>query len=247
MKAADLLAQLRVNGQVPRHVAIIMDGNGRWARERNLPRPLGHRSGMKSVRSVVEGSLEAGVEVLSLFAFSQENWQRPAAEIKALMSLLKEYIAREAAELNAQGVRVRVLGDLSRLNPSAANAAEQLVALTEGNSRLTLNLFISYGSRAELVRAAKLIARDVRDGRLDLEAVDEDALRSRLYTSDCPDPDLLIRTSGEQRISNFLLWQCAYAELYMSPVLWPDFSRRHLYEAIMAYQNRDRRFGRVSA
>ena len=247
MKAAELLAQIRVNGQVPRHVAIIMDGNGRWARERNLPRPLGHRSGMKSVRAVVEGSLEAGVDVLSLFAFSQENWQRPAAEIKALMSLLREYIAREGAELNAQGVRVRVLGDLSRLAPNAASAAEQLVALTADNSRLTLNLFISYGSRAELVRAAKLIARDVRDGRLDLEAVDEEALRSRLYTSDCPDPDLLIRTSGEQRISNFLLWQCAYAELYMSPVLWPDFSRRHLYEAIMAYQNRDRRFGRVSA
>ena len=247
MRAADLLAQIRVNGPVPRHVAIIMDGNGRWARERNLPRPLGHRSGMKSVRAVVEGSLEAGVEVLSLFAFSQENWQRPAAEIKALMSLLREYIAREGAELNAQGVRVRVLGDLSRLAPNAASAAEQLVALTADNSRLTLNLFISYGSRAELVRAAKLIARDVRDGRLDLEAVDEEALRSRLYTSDCPDPDLLIRTSGEQRISNFLLWQCAYAELYMSPVLWPDFSRRHLYEAIMAYQNRDRRFGRVSA
>ena len=140
-----------------------------------------------------------------------------------------------------------MLGDLSRLAPNAASAAEQLVALTADNSRLTLNLFISYGSRAELVRAAKLIARDVRDGRLDLEAVDEEALRSRLYTSDCPDPDLLIRTSGEQRISNFLLWQCAYAELYMSPVLWPDFSRRHLYEAIMAYQNRDRRFGRVSA
>lgn len=247
MKAADLLAQIRVNGQVPRHVAIIMDGNGRWARERNLPRPLGHRSGMKSVRAVVEGSLAAGVDVLSLFAFSQENWQRPAAEIKALMSLLREYIAREAAELDAQGVRVRVLGDLSRLTPLAASAAEQLVAMTADNSRLTLNLFISYGSRAELVRAAKLIARDVRDGRLDLDAVDEEALRSRLYTSDCPDPDLLIRTSGEQRISNFLLWQCAYAELYMSPVLWPDFSRRHLYEAIMAYQNRDRRFGRVSA
>ena len=247
MRAADLLAQIRVNGPVPRHVAIIMDGNGRWARERNLPRPLGHRSGMKSVRAVVQGSLEAGVDVLSLFAFSQENWQRPAAEIKALMSLLREYIAREGAELNAQGVRVRVLGDLSRLAPNAASAAEQLVALTADNSRLTLNLFISYGSRAELVRAAKLIARDVRDGRLDLEAVDEEALRSRLYTSDCPDPDLLIRTSGEQRISNFLLWQCAYAELYMSPVLWPDFSRRHLYEAIMAYQNRDRRFGRVSA
>ena len=247
MKTAELLAKIRVNGAVPRHVAIIMDGNGRWARERNLPRPLGHRSGMKAVREVVEGSLEAGVEVLSLFAFSQENWHRPPAEIRALMALLQEFIARESEELRRQGVRVRVLGDLSRLVPSAANAAEQLVAATAGNARLTLNLFISYGSRAELVRAAKLIARDVRDGRLDLEAVDEEALRSRLYTSDCPDPDLLIRTSGEQRISNFLLWQSAYAELYMSPVLWPDFSRGDLFEAITAYQNRDRRFGRVPA
>ncbi|HEY7879067.1 MAG TPA: isoprenyl transferase [Gemmatimonadaceae bacterium] len=247
MKAAELLAKIRVNGTVPRHIAIIMDGNGRWARERNLPRPLGHRSGMKSVRDVVEGSLEAGVDVLSLFAFSQENWQRPPAEVRALMALLQEFIARESEDLRAQGVRVRVLGDLSRLAPGAASAAEQLVARTAENSRLTLNLFISYGGRAELVRAARWIARDVRDGRLDPDAVDEEALSSRLYTSDCPDPDLLIRTSGEQRISNFLLWQSAYAELYMSPVLWPDFSRSDLFEAITAYQHRDRRFGRVPA
>jgi undecaprenyl diphosphate synthase len=247
MTAAELLAQVRLNGALPRHVAIIMDGNGRWARERSLPRPLGHRSGMKAVRDVVEGSLEAGIEVLSLFAFSQENWHRPLTEVRALMALLQEYIAREAAELRERGVRVCILGDLSRLTPAVASAAEQLVAETAGNQRLTLNLFISYGGRAELVRAARLLARDVRDGRLTLEEIDEDALSRRLYTSDCPDPDLLIRTSGEQRISNFLLWQVAYSELYMSPVLWPDFSRRHLFEAILAFQTRERRFGRVSA
>jgi undecaprenyl diphosphate synthase len=245
MEGVELLAQMRLNGAVPRHIAIIMDGNGRWARERNLPRPLGHRSGMKAVREVVEGAIEAGVEVLSLFAFSQENWQRPPLEVSALMSLLQEYIAREADELDARGVRVRVLGDLTRLSRGAAAAADALMARTAGNQRLTLNLFISYGARAELVRAARLLASDVRDGRLALDDIDEDTLSRRLYTSDCPDPDLLIRTSGEQRISNFLLWQVAYAELYMSPVLWPDFTRRHLYEAILAFQARDRRFGRV--
>jgi undecaprenyl diphosphate synthase len=247
MDQSDLLAQIRVNGAIPRHVAIIMDGNGRWARERNLPRPLGHRSGMKAVREVVEGAIEAGLDVLSLFAFSQENWQRPAPEIEALMSLLEEYIAREADELAQQGVRARVLGDLARLTPAAAAAAAALVERTAHNDRLTLNLFISYGSRAEIVRAAQRLAEDVRDGRLRAEEIDEDALRARLYTAECPDPDLLIRTSGEQRISNFLLWQVAYTELYLSPVLWPNFGRRELYEAILDYQNRERRFGRVTA
>jgi undecaprenyl diphosphate synthase len=247
VKTAELLATVRASGAPPRHIAVIMDGNGRWARERNLPRPFGHRSGMRAVREVVEGAIEAGVEVLSLFAFSQENWHRPPAEIRALMGLLEEYIASQAAELCTQGVCVRVLGDLSRLTPSAARAVEQLVARTAGNTRLTLNLFISYGARAELVRAARSIARDVRDGHLSLDDIDEAAVSERLYTSDCPDPDLLIRTSGEQRISNFLLWQAAYAELYMSPVLWPDFTRQHLFEAILAYQRRERRFGRVPA
>lgn len=247
MKTAELLATIRASGASPRHIAVIMDGNGRWARERNLPRPFGHRSGMRAVREVVEGAIEAGVEVLSLFAFSQENWHRPPAEIRALMGLLEEYIASQTADLCAQGVRVRVLGDLSRLTAGAARAVEQLVTRTTGNTRLTLNLFISYGARAELVRAARLIACDVRDGRLSLDEIDEAAIGDRLYTSDCPDPDLLIRTSGEQRISNFLLWQAAYAELYMSPVLWPDFTRQHLFEAILAYQRRERRFGRVSA
>lgn len=245
--AADLLAQIRVHGAVPRHVAIIMDGNGRWARERRMPRPFGHRSGMRAVREVVEGAVEVGLDELSLFAFSQENWQRPTTEITALMSLLEEYVAREADELDERGVRVRVFGALERLTPEAAAAVERVVTLTAGNDRLTLNLFISYGARAELVRAARLIAEDAAAGRLDPLRVDEAEVASRLYTAGSPDPDLLIRTSGEQRLSNFLLWQVAYSELYLSRVLWPDFTRGDLYEAIRDFQLRERRFGRVHA
>ncbi len=243
--AADLLAQIRVHGAIPRHVAIIMDGNGRWARERLLPRPLGHRSGMRAVREVVEGAVEAGLEHLSLFAFSQENWQRPASEISALMSLLQEYVAREADELERRGVRVRVIGELERLEATAAAAVDSVVRQTAAHDRLTLNLFISYGGRAELVRAARQLAREAAEGAIDPDAIDEEAFRARLYTADTPDPDLLIRTSGEKRISNFLLWQVAYAELYISPVLWPDFGRRELFEAILDFQSRERRFGRV--
>ncbi len=243
----DLLARIRVHGAVPRHIAIIMDGNGRWARERHMPRPFGHRSGMKAVRAVVEGCLDAGVEWLSLFAFSQENWQRPETEVSALMSLLEEYIAREASELREQGVRVRVHGDLGRLSAPAAAAVERVMRDTEGGDKLGLNLFISYGGRAELVRAARLLAIDVQAGRLTVDGIDEAAFRERLFTAGCPDPDLLIRTSGEQRLSNFLLWQVAYAELYISSVLWPDFGRLALFEAILDFQRRDRRFGRVTA
>jgi len=246
-RAADLLAQIRVHGAIPRHVAIIMDGNGRWARERRMPRPFGHRSGMRAVREVVEGAVEVGLDELSLFAFSQENWQRPTTEITALMSLLEEYVAREADELDERGVRVRAFGALERLTPEAEAAVERVVTLTAGNDRLTLNLFISYGARAELVRAARLIAEDAAAGRLDPVRVDEAEVASRLYTAGSPDPDLLIRTSGEQRISNFLLWQVAYSELYLSRVLWPDFTRGDLYEAIRDFQLRERRFGRVHA
>lgn len=244
--ADELLARIKVHGAVPRHVAIIMDGNGRWAQERFLPRPMGHRSGMKSVREVVEGALEAGLEVISLFAFSAENWQRPALEVSALMSLLEEYIARETGELVKNGVRVYVIGDVDRLTSPAAKAVQRVTNATAHNDKLRLNLFISYGSRAEITRAARQLAVDAVAGRIDPASIDDAALEARLRTVGCPDPDLLIRTSGEQRISNFLLWQIAYAELYMSPVLWPDFSRRDLYEAILDYQNRDRRFGRVS-
>ena len=243
---SDLLARIHMHGVVPRHVAIIMDGNGRWARERHMPRPFGHRSGMKAVRAVVEGCLEAGVKWLSLFAFSQENWQRPETEVSALMSLLEEFIAREASDLAAQGVCVHVHGDLDRLSPAAAAAVHRIRHETAHGARLGLNLFISYGGRAELVRAARLLAEDVRRGHLAPDAIDEQAFRSRLFTAGCPDPDLLIRTSGEQRLSNFLLWQIAYAELYISSVLWPDFDRAALYEALCDFQRRDRRFGNVS-
>lgn len=202
---------------------------------------------MKAVRAVVEACLESGVEWLSLFAFSQENWQRPAIEVSALMSLLEEFIAREVDELRKQGVRVRVLGDLDRLSPSAMTAVERIMRDTESGTKLGLNLFISYGGRAELVRAARLIATDVQSGKITPDGIDEEAFSARLFTHMCPDPDLLIRTSGEQRLSNFLLWQVAYAELYISSVLWPDFGRVALFEAIVDFQRRDRRYGRVTA
>jgi undecaprenyl diphosphate synthase len=242
----DLLQRLKVHGSVPAHIAIIMDGNGRWAKGRALPRPLGHHAGMRAVREVIQGCLDAEVGVLSLFAFSQENWQRPAVEIDALMSLLEEYIAREVDNLRSKRVSVRILGDLERLAPGARQAVDRIMAETAGGEDLALNLCISYSSRAEITRAARQLAEEVAAGRLDPADIDEDVLARRLYTAPWPDPDLLIRTSGEMRISNFLLWQLAYAELYVTPVLWPDFTRRHLFEAILEFQRRDRRFGRVS-
>jgi undecaprenyl diphosphate synthase len=243
----DLLQRIRMHGDVPAHIAIIMDGNGRWAKGRSLPRRLGHHAGMKSVREVVEGSLQAGVGVLTLFAFSQENWKRPASEIEALMSLLEEYIARELEELRAQGVAVRILGHLERLGSGARRAVERIMAETAGGTALALNLCISYSARSEIARAARLLAEAAAQGRLNPADIDEEAVGRLLYTAEWPDPDLLIRTSGEMRISNFLLWQLAYAELYVTPVLWPDFTRRHLFEAILEFQRRERRFGRVEA
>ena len=242
----DLLRRIKLHGAIPAHIAIIMDGNGRWAKGRSLPRPLGHHAGMRAVREVVEACLKADVGVLTLFAFSQENWQRPALEIEALMSLLEEYISREADNLREKGVTVNILGDLERLAPPARRAIDRVVQETAAGTELALNLCISYSSRAELARAARILAQDVAAGRLDPSEIDEEALGRRLYTAPWPDPDLLIRTSGEMRISNFLLWQLAYAELYVTPVLWPDFTRRHLFEAILEFQRRDRRFGRVS-
>ena len=244
--ADDLLTQVRLQGAVPRHVAIIMDGNGRWARERQLPRPLGHRAGMKAVRETVEGAIDAGVDTLTLFAFSEENWQRPPSEISALMDLLEEYIDREAEELREQGVQVRMLGDRSRLAPAAQAAVQRVERVTAAGTRLVLNLCISYSSRAEITRAARLLAEEVSRGARTLDQIDEDALQEKLYTGRDQDPDLLIRTSGEQRLSNFLLWQLAYTELYITPVLWPDFTRHTLFHAILDYQRRDRRFGKVT-
>lgn len=241
------LDRLRLHGAVPRHVAVIMDGNGRWARERGMERPAGHQAGARAVREAVEGALQAGVEVLTLFAFSQENWQRPPAEIEALMALLEEYIAKEADELHREGVAVRMLGDLERLAPSALEAIDRIETATRGGGKLALNVCISYGARAEIVRAARRLAERAARGELDPATIDETRFAAELYTAGFPDPDLLIRTSGEMRISNFLLWQVAYAEIHVTPVLWPDFTREDLFAAILDFQRRDRRFGRVSA
>jgi undecaprenyl diphosphate synthase len=249
MTSADpsLLDELRRNGRIPRHIAIIMDGNGRWAGERGLPRSAGHQAGMASVREVVEGCLQTGVGVLTLFAFSQENWHRPPAEIDALMALLEEYIAREGSELRDKGVAVQMLGDLDRLTSAARGAVDRIESMTASGGALALNVCLSYGARAELVRAARHLAERVGRGELQADAIDEAAFAAELYTAAWPDPDLLIRTSGEMRVSNFLLWQVAYAEFHVTPVLWPDFTREDLFAAILDFQNRDRRFGRVSA
>jgi undecaprenyl diphosphate synthase len=241
----DRLDRIRLHGDVPRHVAIIMDGNGRWAEGRGLPRHLGHREGMKAVREVITGAVEAGIEILTLFAFSTENWKRPRQEVSALMKLLQIYARKEREDLVRQGVQVHVLGELSRVDDATRRAVDAIVQQTEGGTALRLNLMISYGGREELVRSARMLAERVQRGELDADDIDEDILEDTLFTRELPPPDLLIRTSGEYRISNFMLWQLAYTELHITPVFWPDFDRECLYEAILDYQRRDRRFGRV--
>ncbi|HEX6307951.1 MAG TPA: polyprenyl diphosphate synthase [Longimicrobiales bacterium] len=243
----DLLQAIKVGGRLPAHVAVIMDGNGRWARARGMPRFRGHSAGIKSVRDTIEGAIEAGIEVLTLFTFSQENWSRPAAEVDSLMKLLRRFARQERDELKRQGVEVHVLGDLDRLGPEPRRAVDGIVRHTAGGRRLRLNLMISYGGRAEITRAARRLAERVARGELAPSDIDEATFAGELFTAGLPDPDLLIRTSGEQRISNFLLWQLAYTELFVTPVLWPDFRREHLFEAIYDYQRRERRFGRVTA
>ncbi len=243
----DRLTRLKTSGEVPRHIAVIMDGNGRWARSRLLPRTMGHHHGMRAVREAVEGCIDAGVQVLTLFVFSDEKWVRPADEVSSLTSLLGEYISRETAELRRNGVKTRVLGDRSRLDPRTLTAIERVERETQEGTRLQLGLCISYSGRNELTRAARLIAEEVEAGAMDPDDISEQSVAERLYTAPWPDPDLLIRTSGEQRISNFLLWQLAYTELYVTSVLWPDFNRGELFEAILDYQARERRFGKVGA
>jgi undecaprenyl diphosphate synthase len=243
--SSERLDRIRLHGDVPEHIAVIMDGNGRWAAERGLPRHLGHREGMKAVRETIEGAIEAGVGILTLFAFSTENWNRPLQEVSALMRLLELYARKEREELVGRGVEVHVLGELERLDEAARRAVDSIVSQTAGGRRLRLNLMISYGGREEIVRAARLLSDRVRSGELRAEEIDEEMLESALFTRGLPPPDLLIRTSGEYRISNFMLWQLAYTELYITPVFWPDFGREHLFEAILDYQRRDRRFGRV--
>jgi undecaprenyl diphosphate synthase len=231
---------------LPRHIAIIMDGNGRWAKQRGYPRVMGHREGIKSVREVVEVCGELGVEVLTLYTFSTENWRRPREEVSALMKLLLKTIQKEIRELIRNNVRLTVIGNLEHLPDAARESMEAAIQKTEANTGLNLNLALSYGSREELVRAVKRIAIQVKQGKLDPETVSSQTIQNNLYTSKIPDPDLLIRTSGEFRISNFLLWQLAYTEIYVTDVLWPDFRKADLIKAIENYRRRERRFGKVS-
>ena len=241
---SDLLSQLEPD-LLPKHLAVIMDGNGRWAELRGLPRIAGHQEGIKSVRELIELSLELGIKIVTIYAFSQENWNRPAQEITALMGLLEHYLSTERSSLVEKGVRFRTIGRVSSLPPSALQWVRTTERDTAHQDKLILNVALSYGGRAELVDAAKNLARAVQDGRLSVEHIDECTVQQALYTHDLPDPDLLIRTSGETRISNFLLWQLAYTELYFTPTLWPDFRRRETLVALIEYQRRERRFGRV--
>ena len=227
----------------PRHVAIIMDGNGRWATMRGRPRLFGHHAGAKRVREIVEACPDLGVKYLTIFAFSTENWKRTQVEVAGLMSLFRRYIIREAQALLGEGVRVRFIGDRLRLDAKLQSLMDELEALTEANDRVHLTIAINYGSRDEILDAARALAADARDGRISPEAIDEAAFASRLTTAGLPDPDLLVRTAGEMRLSNYLLWQLSYAELYVTDVLWPDFGAEELKAAIRAFASRKRRFG----
>ncbi len=229
--------------RVPAHIAIIMDGNGRWAAARGLPRSSGHRAGLEAVRRTIEGCREVGVGILTMYAFSTENWRRPDDEVGALLDLLRESLIAEAEELHRTGIRLRISGALESIDPEIRDQIARVEALTHDNQAMILNIAFNYGGRAEIARAARLLAADVQAGRRPVETIDEAAVAGGLYTADLPDPDLLIRTGGEQRLSNFLLWQTAYAELYFLDVYWPDFTREHLTAAIAEYQQRQRRFG----
>jgi undecaprenyl diphosphate synthase len=232
---------------IPRHVAIIPDGNGRWAEQRGLDRIEGHRRGTEQVRDIVRAAHELGIQMLTIYAFSKENWARPEPEIEALMRLLERYLRAEAEELTRNGIRLQAIGRLEELPPSVRLELERLIKLTEGNREMRLTFALSYGGRAEIVDAARRIAREVEAGRLDPEAIDEKSFESFLYAADLPHPDLLIRTGDESRISNFLLWQLAYTEFYFSACLWPDFGKSDLVDALLVFQGRERRFGRTGA
>ena len=236
----DLIAR----GNIPRHVAIIMDGNGRWAKARGVPRLMGHRAGRESVREAVRGCSALGVEVLTLYTFSIENWRRPAREVSALMTILRQTLRAERKELRANNVRLQVIGRPHDLPAAVRDEIAATQRFLEDCSGMQLNLALSYSGRAELVDAVRRILNDARELKLDPAQVDDEFLASYLYTAGLPDPDLLIRTSGEMRLSNFMLWQLAYTELWITETLWPDFRRRHLFEAVAAYQGRERRFGR---
>lgn len=238
--------RLQSQGQIPGHIAIIMDGNGRWAKQRGLPRIAGHREGVKAVRDVVEACGELNVQVLTLYTFSTENWRRPKEEVSALMKLLLRTLQKEIEDLIQNNVRLMMIGEIETLPKDARSGIQKGIEATQQNTGLILNLALSYGGREEILSAIQKIVSQAKLGKINDEDIDAELIHQNLYTAELPDPDLLIRTSGELRISNFLLWQLAYTEIYITHVLWPDFRRQDLYKAIENYQSRERRFGKVS-
>ena len=235
-----------LKNKLPNHVAIIMDGNGRWAKQKGMLRVIGHENGTKSVRTVVESSAELGIKYLTLYAFSTENWKRPKLEVQTLMKLLVKSLKKEIKTLQENNIKLSAIGNLNDLPEKAHRELLEVIEKTKCNTHMTLTLALSYGSREEIVNAMKGIAVNVKNNIISLESIDESIINKHLYTQNLPDVDLLIRTSGEHRISNFLLWQIAYAELYFTDILWPDFTKQDLYEALINYQNRERRFGKTS-
>ena len=243
MNKLSVMAKTEPAPNVPRHVAIIMDGNGRWAKQHHLPRLSGHEAGRKSVKQVVQAAIDHGVKYLTLYAFSVENWQRPREEVQGLMGLLRGVIREELSEMGKEGIRLRTIGRRQDLPEAVREELEAAIEKTKHNTRLDLILALSYGSRVEITEAVQAIAREVKAGTLDPDKIREETVAAHLYTKDIPDPDLLIRTSGEMRVSNFLLWQISYAEIHVTPVLWPNFGKKEFAEALAEYARRERRFG----
>ena len=241
----DLLEQINKE-RLPKHVAIIMDGNGRWAKKQGFLRAFGHESGTKSVKEIIKASVEIGIENLTLYAFSTENWNRPKLEVDTLMKVLINALKKEVDTLQKHNIKLNAIGNLEMLPKTAQNQLLEVINLTKNNNTMTLTLALSYGSREELTNAVRIISDKVKNNIISIDAIDDSIINEHLYTHNLPDVDLVIRTSGEHRISNFLLWQIAYAELYFTDILWPDFKEQDLYEAILSYQKRERRFGKTS-
>lgn len=241
----DLLNKIDTTN-LPKHLSIIMDGNGRWAKQKGLLRAMGHENGTKSVKATIEACAKLGIEFLTLYAFSTENWNRPKLEVETLMKLLVNSLKKELKTLEDNNIKLNAIGNLEKLPKSAQKELLDVIEATKGNTRMTLTLALSYGSREEIINAVRNISNKVKNNIISIDTIDDSIINEHLYTQNLPDVDLLIRTSGEHRISNFLLWQIAYAELYFTDVLWPDFKEHHLYEAIISFQKRERRFGKTS-
>ena len=245
-KKEQQINEIKLNmNNIPNHIAIIMDGNGRWAKERKLPRSMGHKAGVETIRRILKEATRLGVKNLTLYAFSTENWGRPKDEVSALMKLLVSYLRKELDECHKNGVRMNVFGDMSMLPEECQNALNDALETTKNNTKINLNFALNYGGRDEIIRAIKLISSDIKNNIIKEDDINSELIENYLYTKGIPDPDLIIRPSGEQRLSNFLLWQCAYSEFWYSDINWPDFKEEDLRLAIYDYQNRERRFGKV--